>query len=34
MQVKKQQLEPYIEQQIGPNWERSPPKLYVVTLFI
>ena len=32
MQVKKQQLELDMEQQIGPNWERSTSRLYIVTL--
>ena len=31
MQVKKQQLELDIEQQIFPNWERSTSRLYIVT---
>ena len=31
MQVKKQQLELDMEQQIGPNWERSTSRLYSVT---
>ena len=30
MQVKKQHLEPYMEQ----TWERSTTKLYIITLFI
>ena len=31
--VKKQQLEPYMEQLVQ-NWERNVPRLYIVTLFI
>ena len=34
MQVKKQQLEPELEQWAGLNWERSMPRLYIVTLLI
>ena len=34
MQVKKQQLELDMEQQMVPNWERSTPGLYIVTLLI
>ena len=34
MQVKKQQLEPYMEQQTSPNWERRSSRLYIVTLLI
>ena len=34
MQVKKQQLELDMEQQTGPNWERSTSRLYVFTLII
>ena len=34
MQVKKQQLEPYMEQLTGPNWESSTLRLYIVTLLI
>ena len=34
MQVKKQQLEPGMEQRLVPNWERSMPRLYIVTLLI
>ena len=34
MQVKKQQLEPDMEQQTVPNWERSTSRLYFVTLLI
>ena len=34
MQVKKQQLEPHMEQLTGPNWERSMTRLYIVTLLI
>ena len=34
MQVKKQQLEPYVEQQTVQNWERSMPRLHIVTLLI
>ena len=33
MQVKKQQLELYMEQLV-PNWERSMPRLYIVTFLI
>jgi len=33
-QVKKQQLKPDMEQQTGPNWERSTSTLYAVTLLI
>ena len=32
-QVKKQQLEPDMEQGTGTIWERSTTKLYIVTLF-
>ena len=34
MQVKKQQLEPYMEQQTIQNWERSMPRLHIVTQLI
>ena len=34
LQVKKQQLELDMEQQTGPNWERSTSRLYIVTLLI
>ena len=34
VQVRKQQLEPDMEQWTGSNWKRSMSKLYVVTLFI
>ena len=34
MQVKKQQLEPDMDQQTGSNWERSMSRLYIVTLLI
>ena len=34
MQVKKQQLELYMEQQLVPNQGRSTSKLYIVTLLI
>ena len=34
MQVKKQQLEPDMEQWTGSNWERSMSRLYTVTLLI
>ena len=34
MQVKKQQLEPDMEQQTGSNWDRSVTRLYTVTLLI
>jgi len=34
MQVKKQQLELDMEQQMVPNWERSTSGLYIVTLLI
>ena len=34
MQVRKQQLELDMEQQTGPNWERSTSRLYIVTLLI
>ena len=34
MQVKKQQLEPDMEQRIGSNSERSTSRLYIVTLLI
>ena len=34
MKIKKQQLEPDMEQQIGSNWERSTSRLYIVTLLI
>ena len=32
MQLKKQQLEPDMEIQIGSNWESSKSRLYIVTL--
>ena len=32
MQVKKQRLEPDMEQQTGSYWERNKSKLYIVTL--
>ena len=32
MQVKKQQLEPNMENGLVPNWEMSMPSLYIVTL--
>ena len=32
MEDKKRQLEPDMEQQTGPNWERSTTRLCVVTL--
>ena len=32
MQVKKQQLEPDMEQWTGSNWERGMSRLYIVTL--
>ena len=32
--VKKQQLEPEMEQQTGSKWDRSRPRLYIVTLLI
>ena len=34
MQVRKQQLELYMEQQNGPKWERSVSRLYIVPLLI
>ena len=34
MQIKKQQLEPNIEQQTGSYWGRNTSKLYIVTLYI
>ena len=34
MHVKKQQLEPDMEQWIGSEWERSMSRLYIVTLLI
>ena len=34
MQVKKQHLEPDIEQQTSSNWQRSTSRLYIVTLLI
>ena len=34
MQVKKQQLEPDMDNRLVPNWERSTSRLYVVTLLI
>ena len=34
MQVKKQQLEPDMENGLVPNWERSTSSLYIVTLLI
>ena len=34
MQVKKQQLEPDMQQQMVSNWERSMSRLYIVTLLI
>ena len=34
MQVKNQQLELDMEQQTGPNWERSMSRLYIITLLI
>ena len=34
MQVKKQQLEPEMEQRTGSKWERSMSRLYIVTLLI
>ena len=34
MQVKKQQLEPNMEQQTGPKFGRSTSRLYIVTLLI
>ena len=34
MQVKKQQLEPDIEQQTGSYWERNTSRLCIVTLYI
>ena len=34
MQVKKQQLEPDMEQWTVPNWERRTSRLYIVTLLI
>jgi len=32
MQVKKQRLEPDMEQQTGSYWERNKSKLYIITL--
>ena len=34
MQVKKQQLEPDMEQQTGSKWEKSTSKLCIVMLLI
>ena len=34
MQVKKQQLEPDVEQQTGSGWGRNTSRLYIVTLLI
>ena len=34
MQIKKQELEPNIEQQTGSYWGRNTSKLYIVTLYI
>jgi len=34
MQVKKQHLEPDMENRLVPNWERSMSRLYIVTLLI
>ena len=34
MESKKQQLEPDMERQTGPNWERSMSNLHIVTLLI
>ena len=34
MQVKKQHLEPDMEQGLVPNWERSTSRLYIVTLLM
>ena len=34
MQVKKEQLEPYMEQWTVQSWERSTSRLYIVTLLI
>ena len=34
MQLKKQQLEPDMEQRLAPNWERSTSRLHIVTLLI
>ena len=34
MQVKKQQLELDMDNELVPNWERSMSRLYIVTLFI
>ena len=34
MQVKKQQLEPDMENRMAPNWERSTSRQYIVTLLI
>ena len=34
MWVKKQQLEPYMKQQMVQDWERSKSRLYIVTLLI
>ena len=32
--AKKQQLEPDVEHRLIPNWERSTPRLYIITLLI
>ena len=34
MQVKKQQLEPDMNNRLVPNWEKSTSRMYIVTLFI
>ena len=34
MQVNKQQLEPDMEQRMGPNWVRCTSRLFTVTLLI
>ena len=34
VKIKKQQLEPDMEQQTGSNWERGTSRLYIVTLLI
>ena len=34
MQVKKQQVEPDMEQQMGSYWERSTSRLYTVTFLV
>ena len=34
MQDRKQQLEPAMEQQLVPKWERNMSRLYIVTLLI